>query len=92
MQTGNGLDNGPTRRVEMPEFDKVIGQEPVLVARPRSECREQRPLIDQAVLQGEQAEEKVALSINGGHGTVLPDTWRGPRVPGLRRRRPRREP
>ncbi len=42
--------------------------------------RESRPeggdelvLVDQAVLQREQAEEQVAVGGNGGHGVVLPE-------------------
>jgi len=60
MHTGDGLDGGPARGVEVPEIDEVVGQRPALVSRPGGEGREQRPLVDQAVLQGQQAKEQVA--------------------------------
>jgi len=44
----------------VPELDEVVGQGSALVAHPCGKCREQRPLVDQAVLQGQQAEEQVA--------------------------------
>ena len=49
----------------------MVGQGSALVARPGGERREQRPLVDQAVLQGQQAEEQVAIAIDGGHDTGL---------------------
>ena len=42
------------------------------------------PLVDQAVLQGEQTEEKIPIGIHGGHDGGLPDARLVPRVPGLR--------
>jgi hypothetical protein len=35
-------------------MDEVVGQGPALIASSGSERREQRPLVDQAVLQGDR--------------------------------------
>ena len=67
MQAGDGLDGGAARGIEVAEVDKVVGQGSALVASPGGEGREQRPLVDQSVLQGQQTEEKVAIGIDGGH-------------------------
>ena len=53
MQTDDGLDDGPPWCIEVPKLDKVVGQGTALVAGPGGECREQHPLVDQAVLQGQ---------------------------------------
>ena len=60
VQVGDGLDGGAARGIEVAEVDEVVGQGSVLVASPGGEGREQRPLVDQAVLEGQQAEEQVA--------------------------------
>ncbi len=73
MQAGDCLDDGAARGVEVAEVDEVVGQGPALVASPGGEGRKQCPLVDQADLQGEQTKEEVALGINGGHGTGLPN-------------------
>jgi hypothetical protein len=52
----------------------VVSQRPALLKRPGSERRKQRPLIDQAVLQGEQTEKEIAFSIHYGHAMSLPIT------------------
>ena len=83
MQTGDGLDGGAARGIEVAELDEVVGQGSALVASPGGECRKQRPLVDQAVLEGQQAEEQIALGIDDGHATDLPDARRGSRAPGL---------
>ena len=89
VQTGDGLDGGAARGIEVTRVDQVVGQRSALVARPGGEGREQRPLVDQAVLQGEQTEEEIAIGIDGGHGMGLPNALeRGPRGAGLRRRCP----
>jgi hypothetical protein len=87
MQGGDGLDDSPARAIEVSELDEVIGQRSALVASPGGECREQRPLANQAVLQGKQTEEEIAIGIDRGHGTGLLRA-RCPQAPGLRRRRP----
>ena len=69
MHTGDGLDRGAARGIEVPERDEMVGQRSALVASPGGECREQRPLVDQAVLEGQQAEEQVARGVGRlGHG------------------------
>ncbi len=63
----------------------MVGQGPALVAGPGGECRKECPLVDQAVLQGEQTEEKIPIGIHGGHDAGLPNARLAPRLPGLRR-------
>jgi hypothetical protein len=45
-------------------------------------------LVDQAVLEGEQAEQEVAVGGERGHGSGLPGVGLGPWTLGPRRRRP----
>jgi hypothetical protein len=46
-----------------------MGQGSGLVASPGGECRKQRSLVDQTVLEGQQAEEQVARDVGRlGHG------------------------
>src|ERR1700733_2087897 len=61
MQAGHGLDDGAARGIEVFEVDEVVRQGSALVASPGGERREQRPLVDQAVLQGEHTEEQIAI-------------------------------
>ena len=63
--------------IEMAEVDKMVGQGAALVAGPGGECREQRPLVDQSVLQGEQTKEKVAIGVDGGHDGGSPEHLEG---------------
>ena len=64
-----GLDGNTVVGVEAAPVDQVIGQRPGLVASPGGECREQRPLVDQAILQGQQAEQQVTRRVSrSGHG------------------------
>ena len=88
MHTGDGFDSGPARGVEVAEVDEVVGQGSAFVACPGGEGREQRALVDEAGLEGEQSEEEIAISIDGGHNVGLPIAQRGPRARGLRRRGP----
>jgi hypothetical protein len=48
----------------------VVGQGAGLVEGPRLEGGDELALVDQAVLQGEQAEVEVALGGDGGHEQV----------------------
>ena len=55
--------------VEVAAVDEVVGQRPALVAGPGVEGGDELALVDQAVLEGEQAEEQVARWVaRGGHG------------------------
>src|SRR5207302_964162 len=56
-----------------PAGGEVVGQRPGAVARPGAEGGDELVLVDQAVLQGKQAEEQVALSSDGSHGASLPE-------------------
>ena len=68
MHGGNGLNSGSARGIEVSELDQVVGQLAALIAGPGRECREQRPLVDQAVLEGQQAEKQIARRV-GRFGT-----------------------
>ncbi len=57
MEIGDGLDDRPALCIELPEHDQVVGQRTGSVARPGCECREERPLVDQAVLERQQSTE-----------------------------------
>ena len=72
-----GLDGGPLVGVEVAAGDQVVGQRPGLVAGPGLEGGDELGLVDQAVLQGEQAEEQVAV---GGHGGVSWISRGGPKM------------
>ena len=54
--------------VEVAAGGEVVGQGPGLVAGPGVEGGDELALVDQAVLEGEQAEEQVAVGGDGGHG------------------------
>src|SRR4051812_32390994 len=60
-----GVDGGAVVVVEVAAADEVVGQGTALVPRPRLEGGHELDLVDQPVLQREQAEEQVAI---GGHG------------------------
>ena len=77
--------------VEVATGGEVLGQGPGLVAGPGLEGGDELDLVDQAVLQGEQAEEQVVVGGDGGHGAGLPGCRHGrwafsPDVGGLRPR------
>ena len=59
-----GLDGGSLGGIQVPQRDQVIGEGSRLVAGPGVERGDELRLLDQAGLQGEQAEEEVAV---GGH-------------------------
>ena len=63
-----GLDGGSVVGVEVAAADEVVGQGAGLVERPGLEGGDELALVDQAVLQGQQAEEQVAVGGEGGHG------------------------
>src|SRR5262249_57152778 len=64
----HGLDAGALVGVEVAATDEVVGEGAGLVERPRLERGDNVALVDQPVLQREQAEEQVAVSGDGGHG------------------------
>jgi hypothetical protein len=65
VQTGDGLDSGAARSIEISKVDEVVGQGSPLVASPGGESCKERSLVDQAVLQGEQTKEETAIAIDG---------------------------
>ena len=62
-----GPRHRPLGGVEVAAGDEVVGQGPGLVAGPGLEGGDELGLLDQAVLQGEQPEQEVAV---GGHGAT----------------------
>ena len=81
MQPGDGLDGGPARGIEVPEVDEVVGQRSGPVARPGGEGGEERPLVDQAVLEGKQAEEQVTRRVGRFRHRGASQSIRGGAVP-----------
>ncbi len=73
-----GLDGGAVVGVEVAAGDQVLGQRPPLLERPGLKGRDELRLVDQAVLQGEQTEEEIAIGIDGGHDVVFPERPAGP--------------
>ena len=68
--------------VQVAAGDEVVGQGAGLVAGPGLEGGDELGLVDQAVLQREQAEEEVAVGVGGhgeapGHGVVPRTTGHG---------------
>ena len=68
--------SGPVVGVEVAAADQVVGQRPGLVAGPGLEGGDELALVDQAVLQREQAEEQVAVGGDGGHGAASREVLR----------------
>ena len=64
VQGGQRLDRDAPGVVEVPEGDKVVGQGPGLVRRPGVEGSNELVRPDEAVHQGKQPEEEMAV---GGH-------------------------
>jgi hypothetical protein len=87
-----GLDSRSVVGIEVATTDEVVGQGAGLVQGPGLEGGHELTLVDQAVLEGEQSEEQVAISGDGGHGMSLPDLGRGRWAPGPRRRGQPAEP
>ena len=56
-----------------PRRDKMLGQRPRFLERPGLKGRDELRLVDQPVLQSEQAEEEIAIGIDGGHDCVFPE-------------------
>ena len=77
VQADHRLDAGALLGVEVAAGGEVVGQGPGLVAGPGLEGGDELALVDQAVLQGEQAEEQVAVGGDGGHGAGLPEGRHG---------------
>jgi hypothetical protein len=65
------LDDGPVLRVEVAAGEEVLGQGPGTVAGPGLEGGDELALVDQAVLERQQAEEQVAVGVDGSHRAFL---------------------
>ena len=53
MQVGDGFECAAARGVEVSQRDKMVGERLALVESPGGKGREQRRLVDQAVLKGQ---------------------------------------
>ena len=62
-----GLDGGPLGGIEVPLRDEMVGEGARLVAGPGVESGDELRRLDQPGLQGEQAEEEMAVGGDGGH-------------------------
>jgi hypothetical protein len=67
MRRGQSIEQRAMRGIEIAQRDKMVREGPGLVPGPGVERGEQRRLVDQAGLQGEQAEEEVSVVGDGGH-------------------------
>jgi hypothetical protein len=56
---------------------QVVRKRAILVAGPGPEGAHELVLVDQAILEGDQAEEQVAIRGGGGHTESLPETGAG---------------
>src|SRR5262249_57349495 len=71
---GQALQQGAMRRVQVAQSDQVVGQRAGLVLGPGVEGGHQRRPIDQAGLEGQQAQEKMAGCIPGVISRLRPPT------------------
>jgi hypothetical protein len=67
MRCGQSIEQRAMRGIEIAQSDKMVRERPDLVPGPGVERGEQCRLVDQAGLQGEQAEEEMAVGGDGGH-------------------------
>ncbi len=72
------LDHIALVGVQVAAVDQVLRELPALAATPSPERGDELILIDQAVLEGKQSKEKIAVCIDDGHGTRLLGFGRGP--------------
>ncbi len=68
VDRGDGLDSRALPVGEVAERDEVIGQRLGVVGGPSPQAVRELVLVDQAILEGEQSEEQVAIV--GGHGVL----------------------
>ncbi len=66
MQADHGLDDRPLVGLEIAPADQVFGQRAILLERPGLEGGDELGLVDHPVLEGDQAEQQVAVGV--GHG------------------------
>ncbi len=66
MQADHGLDDRPLVGLEIAAADQVFGQRAVLLERPCLEGGDELGLVDHPVLEGDQAEQQIAVGV--GHG------------------------
>jgi hypothetical protein len=83
VQSDHGLDAGALVGVKVAAAGEVVGQRPALVAGPGLEGGDELALVNQAVLEGKQAEEQIVVGGDGGHQAGLRESrrWRWSPVP-----------
>jgi len=84
--SSQALQEWSLRRVKVAQDDEVLGQGPGLVAGPSVERCDQLRLVDQAVLEREQSEEKVARWVRSrwhGCGLSIETSQTGDKAEGL---------
>jgi hypothetical protein len=80
MQADHRLDAGALLGVQVAPGGEVLSQRAGAVAGPGLKGGVELALVDQAVLQGQQAEEQVTFGGDGCHGAVLPEGRKGRRA------------
>jgi hypothetical protein len=83
-----GRDGESIVGIEVAAAEEVVGQGAGLVERRGLEGGHELDLVNQAVLQSEQAEEQVTFGVDGGHGAGLPEGRHGRWTSGPRHRGP----
>ena len=81
VEPDHRLDHAALVGVQVAAVDQVFRDLAALVATPGPEGGDELVLIDQAVLEGKQSKEEVAVRIDGGHGTDLLGVGQGARSP-----------
>ncbi len=71
MKSDHRLHHAALVGVQVAAVDQVLGDLAALVATPSPERRDELVLIDQSILKRKQPEKKVAVRIDGDHGTSL---------------------
>ena len=70
MQADHGLDDRPLVGLEIAVRGQVIGQRAVLLKRPCLEGGDELGLVDHPVLEGDQAEQQIAVGVGHGRAPV----------------------
>ena len=84
VQRRQSVNGSVPGRIDVAQRDQVVGKGPSLVAGPGMERGHERCVIDQAGLQGEQAEKEMAVRrhrsspVDRGRGSAPPTIERGP--------------
>jgi hypothetical protein len=77
MKSRHGIDDGPPGLIEMTQADEVVGETASLIEGPGIEPGHKLRLVDQSVLEGDQAEQEVTIGGDSSHRIGLLVTLRG---------------